>query len=31
MSCSSGDDTSELIIENDEPEIVVQEPLKKYI
>ncbi len=31
MSCSSGDDTSELIIENDEPEIVIQEPFKKIV
>ena len=31
MSCSSGDDTSELIIDNDEPETVVQEPFKKII
>ena len=31
MSCSSGDDTSELIIENDETEIVIQEPFKKIV
>ena len=31
MSCSSGDDTSELIIENDEPQIVIQEPFKKIV